>query len=1564
MRMLSKKLAEKLKRSIGRVRSMRRGSVLIIVVALLVMMALIGTAAITMARLDRYAARQQVTTVENEIIREAMEQRARNDALNALSRDNTGTMDSPYIQTIGGQSFRVDPYLAARTPISITDPSAPTGVTPPANSDGTVCFWPALTKATPAVSTTQFASGYKPFEDILTQGQYSDYDNDNPAVSPRNMQRWIPGSVTVHYPATYPDDTMKDKWRVFPAFYGVYNLDNTGTYSVVLAGDADGDGVADCGMYRLTDTPIRGEHFYAGVKIVDNNSAINPQIAWSRDRDYDKDGNFEANFAMFGGNVGFQEMLANVPAIAGNTAVDYDATTETKLNTPNTQNIAQYNNYRFNTGTTYLGASAVPIRVPDSLNNTPTARNDYNFDSQTEAKDNGIDRRIKSPTYNRDSNGDGTAEFYQALPTSDASSFAYKFNFVNPSGSPGQLSQFLPISLLYSAPNFTVDSTKAWRFYPANPMSPDATPYNVWWNEMDFSAASTIAGGGKVKTTDSKPRTIRQFLATLNPTVDQAPVKQTAIFDWNNDGAANNTDPPYPGMLPNSLTNSGTWASGGTYKIDNIVKDNDTNAPFFSYIAVNVDSTGNVPAGHEPFTGGIMVASPDYWEYQPYVSGNARTSVNTATFRELFRSFYNVMAEGSTNNNIPQSIWTLNAGTTSWTGWVTANEGSAPPDFFNPTLALDAYNPFLGREFNPGDPNYEPARPPGQPAAPYVENPLRMFSSPIRDVRGGKDAISGGSSPRPFTSSTNKSIRLNPSQVMVLRSALAAINLEGMRDQGIIDGGTVVQNNVLSRTITLYDTPTQTAAVPPTTIPPPRFQATVFSTARQPYITEVLAYNLKGSQADLPNGYVAIELYNPYPIPINIGGWQIATLDRRNPTTTGLNPPPARYPASPGVVGNGITTANPPPDDYANMVYRPLTVGASATVGIPTGTKILPYSYCILENYDVTGKAADTTRAMVRPPLAVVPPGANDIYIANLHEVMEDTSLTGPNAITGSEMVLLRPRRGDGLPTKSTDWYGPGHVPLYDTFDETVGLSDWVPVDSFDFSGFQAGKAAASMERLHYIRASYDPAKPTTPVDPHWRCVYPGRYNGEEYRARNQGTEIVLDTVDFAAGTESATPVRPITLGAGDMYSSFEFIGNAYPNPDFPTAQNFTIPLCEIDWPGYNSLINYEAATPVLNVQPYKWPYGGFARVGDIMKVPYMGAYVIREVEQSAPGTVPPGMPDPGVLLGSDARFTASGVPDSPNANPPRKVNPNEYLLEVNPVTMDSVFAEDSSTVGNETEDVGRFCPRSANSTLVFNDYYSWASDLFDYFTVTHNQADDFMPNFNPVQYWRLTGVYPQKVGNDGATPDTANEGGEDTVATQGLININTAPAEVLDMLPMVLDPNAKPGAPNVLEPDNRQLADAIVAYRSNTDPTKGPFKTLFDLNKVVSATDPSKGFQNAWGHLNFLPAGTDPGDSQGDYSPYDPTATANGLTNLTDGVRNDFEERYLQIARLSNLLTTRSDSFNVYVLVQSWKNIGAGATTPPMLTWEKRIAFTADRSSLDAITKARIIKTTDIPAD
>jgi len=38
---------------------------------------------------------------------------------------------------------------------------------------------------------------------------------------------------------------------------------------------------------------------------------------------------------------------------------------------------------------------------------------------------------------------------------------------------------------------------------------------------------------------------------------------------------------------------------------------------------------------------------------------------------------------------------------------------------------------------------------------------------------------------------------------------------------------------------------------------------------------------------------------------------------------------------------------------------------------------------------------------------------------------------------------------------------------------------------------------------------------------------------------------------------------------------------------------------------------------------------------------------------------------------------------------------------------------------------------------------------------------------------------------------------------------------------------------------------------------------------------------------------------------------------DVPDGVRRDFKEFYLLLNRVSNLITTRSDSFTVYLVVQ-----------------------------------------------
>ena len=84
----------------------------------------------------------------------------------------------------------------------------------------------------------------------------------------------------------------------------------------------------------------------------------------------------------------------------------------------------------------------------------------------------------------------------------------------------------------------------------------------------------------------------------------------------------------------------------------------------------------------------------------------------------------------------------------------------------------------------------------------------------------------------------------------------------------------------------------------------------------------------------------------------------------------------------------------------------------------------------------------------------------------------------------------------------------------------------------------------------------------------------------------------------------------------------------------------------------------------------------------------------------------------------------------------------------------------------------------------------------------------------------------------------------------------------------------------------------------------------------------------------------------QGDIFPVD-TVNPFPLYSIappSDGVARDFKERFLAITRISNMITTRSDSFTAYLLVQGWRNAG---TTSATMVSQKRLAFILDRSQV-----------------
>jgi len=210
-------------------------------------------------------------------------------------------------------------------------------------------------------------------------------------------------------------------------------------------------------------------------------------------------------------------------------------------------------------------------------------------------------------------------------------------------------------------------------------------------------------------------------------------------------------------------------------------------------------------------------------------------------------------------------------------------------------------------------------------------------------------------------------------------------------------------------------------------------------------------------------------------------------------------------------------------------------------------------------------------------------------------------------------------------------------------------------------------------------------------------------------------------------------------------------------------------------------------------------------------------------------------------------------------------------------------------------------------------------------------------------------------------------------------------------------------------------MARAIVEYRNQ----HGPFKSIFDLNKVFdhavqvspdSATDltnapfaspldkkaqpasfqggsatslganpptypatelPLLDFRYSRRNTPISPPTVTPAPPnlnqeidarQGDFFPTEiTTVTFPKFSGKppTDGVVGDFKEKFLAMTRISNLITTRSDSFTCYVLVQGWRNAG---TNNAELVSQKRAAFVIDRSKLSETNTTPEIPNVPIP--
>jgi hypothetical protein len=464
------------------------------------------------------------------------------------------------------------------------------------------------------------------------------------------------------------------------------------------------------------------------------------------------------------------------------------------------------------------------------------------------------------------------------------------------------------------------------------------------------------------------------------------------------------------------------------------------------------------------------------------------------------------------------------------------------------------------------------------------------------------------------------------------------------------------------------------------------------------------------------------------------------------------------------------------------------------------------------------------------------------------------------------------------------------------------------------------------------------------------------------------------DPIDYVVYTQSFTG-RGTTTGTTPNWTAVQALlappGSANPPP---VINNIPIQIFNDDFAGPYAPGTTSNTSPITS----SFPFGAFSRLGDILKVPFVGSYRVMV----------PSVPTP--VNGATAAYgmgTQAITPQAISGGAPLATTAVYFV----PISMDVA----ACFTGTQGEEVGHFCPISddpsanaASSSTLHS--YDWAKRLFDYFTVIQNPGNDFSPNVNPgfndvalgiaanwssrlyntatinwptanpLVFTATGNAFNDKIQGVTAIPNTTatvnapngtnnKPNDEDNVGVDGLININTAPWQVLASLPMVTASTTADSSSNHYSEANVALAHAIVLWRDGdgTHAPHGPFKSIFDLNNVVDQNGgTTNGFQNGWGTLTPMFSGTaispglpPPTFAQGNFSPAPPIGTT--TPPQADATDNDFETTFLELTKISNLITTRSDTFTCYIVVQGWLNAG---TASPSLVSQQRMAFIANR--------------------
>lgn len=1684
-----------------------RGSVLILVVAVLVLLALMGTAYITSSRADKQAATASGTIASVDTLATGVLEKIKTN----LAADKLDTTKLSYTAVDQVNQGTVSGARIGLLPLSPRVPVAPGGTTAHGEE---IPRWPYLSAPLNATSTVA-GEFYSPLVAPVVAGTFlaSPLGSTYTVQSLTTFPTWgvtEQGRRGPLGPMTDPSSTPLPGVTIgaialngiqYPAFYVVEdrNLNGTidaGEASFVLAADADGDGIADSGysyLGTLGNPAYSGVTFYAGYRVIDNNSAINANTALTNGPDLATGTGGGAvavrNNRLFPGAVGLAQSLTRpAPNHWGNSGNNpYDLI----INRPSPdlgKDLVGYLSEGKMTASAKPRATVVGDMPLGTMAGRGQAseRTDYQFQTLHELMWMQMDRRLEVPGFVPDTSGTTYTQFVPFRPFSLGDQMALTNRFVLPIRNPGD--DFLT-ALGKQSP---LEQTLAFSLYRVGGNTNASTQYD-WSTVASYPLMSTIPYtpaeyGSQTNTpvetaAPTAPRSwfVDNFNYETKPTAaeDYVTVRNLRPLLVTRNGVSQNTlfkPLPEAAVLPLSVFPTGqvpafdamtpyvdVWNANAVYAPGDMVFYNATatpSAPSGSAIdpaRLYVNSTSTTLTGSSQKPGTLGVG----WTLVKEAVMPTAVNVNTASFGELWRGYYCAMSgpsidptnatdyvylgtplyKGTTTDSTGNTQGTLTTNNTispfglpvrytttavpytpqadvltpaaeAWRGMgyspVPANASTTSDDATTDTYFSDDVPSVSTAELATATANTVGG-------AQTTYHPQRMFRSKLKDPTG--------------------SAAITPENMVLLRAAQSAVNAEYLRSLNSTrtNAGTVYHDDVVRRTIPLriyFGAGTASPNIE-TEI------AQVYSHSRHPYITEMYASTaLTGTGA----GYVAIELYNPYPFAISLQHYRLEAMTRSAASMT------------------TVPTARKVLWEFGDAAFAPVIQPGQTLVidNYQSGGRDETHGNLAAIDPSLVGLTGTTSTAPGAGTSALTPSGpgptATYIYVKTLGALLD--------ASNTRELLLCRPMFADyDTTTAPYVLRGVGHTASSDprvaaVYDAaTVGKEAadyYAPVDSVDLYGVLpaptktddsvtwpavGGANGTGTPKTRHRAYGYDYHYARDGGD--WKFVYPGRYLGSNAGVRQQGLRQALRRSDYT--------VSPYTAGV-DKAPPTDVALFTNPAPSFGTVntaasydQTQPIQIANVGFGGFNAQMEPGAVN--------RYPFGGLARELDILQIPFISPVRIR----------------------TNALMTVGA----------------ETYIDIISMTSDASFAEDTDTNDNGEENIGRPTPIVGVQPLTVDPHtlaapnfffsyvdiptrnyipyidefnvntqfqrYGWANRLLDYLTVrgaagqtlpstslarttSSDGTVDAASGFNVANYPQgsapVAGAnIPQPVAPKSASFTTLNTRGSAGAGVEGLVNVNTAPLPVLAAIPWTQSTSDNDTAARL---KNIAIAKAIIHYRE----TVGPFHSIFEVNRVRMVSDAgvlqtstlrSGGITNTtspvatWAtamdasqtvtddpmigqithrmHLETARSGST-ADSilirsnfNGDFSPmYNVTAAdrtisggnrvqlyprdANlngsagspdttpdadqaypgdfaqpvlGASDLTNGVglRNpdgDFEAQYLMLNAVSNLITTKSDTFTAYIVIEGWENAGQPTARRVL---QRRYSYILDRSEV-----------------